>query len=269
MRGAIVRRTRHSIANRGIATSLTDFWRRLRLLPSRLRLLIERMGVSRERERADNATRSAVHPFDRRYGVDTSGLIWGERIEATHRSRYWATGYYAVSPALLWSVLEKMNLDWAKFVFVDIGSGKGRALLLAQRYPFRYILGVEFSANFVEQSRLNLERCTASWRQCTSVEVIQADAADFPLPVEPLVLFLYNPFAQPVMKQFVEGLRASLRSHPRRIYIVYVNPELHDVLINAGFFVLLWEERFALDQEDLIEDYGGCNQEMVAVYRNL
>ena len=46
-------------------------------------------------------------------------------------------------------VTPKINLQ--EFAFIDIGSGKGRALLLASQYPFQRILGIELLAELASR----------------------------------------------------------------------------------------------------------------------
>lgn len=214
-------------------------------------------------------SRSAVHPFDVRYGVNTSGLIWGERIVAAHSSTYWATGYYGISPSVFWQAMDRVNLPWDRFTFIDIGSGKGRALFLALRYPFRRIIGLELSPSLVEISRENLKNFDAAWSFASPVEIVACDAVEFCLPPGPLVIFLYHPFARPVMVRFIEHLRESLRERPREVYLVYANPELHETLLDAGFLVKLWDDFFAVEAEDLTADFFGPHHEHIAVYKSM
>lgn len=262
MRKSILRRTRHWIANRGIGGTLAEALRRVPLLIRRFK-----PGFSTERHAA--LSRPAIHPFDTRYGVDTSGLIWGEHLTAAHPSRYWATGYYGISPSVFWQAMDRLNLQWNKFIFIDVGSGKGRALMLAQRYPFRRMIGLELSPCLVEISKENLKRFDAAWNLGNPVEVVQCDAVDYPWPLEPSVVFLYHPFAQPVMRHFVDHLRTSLRKYPRDTYLMYANPELHDTLLSAGFLVKLWDDLFQVAAEDFTSDFFGAHHEHIAVYRKL
>lgn len=212
-------------------------------------------------------SRSAVHPFDTRHGVDTSGLIWGEDLTTSHPSGYWATGYYGISPSVFWQAMERLNLPWDRFTFIDIGAGKGRALMLAQRYPFRRVLGLELSPGLAQISRENLKRFDAWWNLANPFEIVPCDAAEFSWPPEPSVLFLYHPFAQPVMARFVDRLRNSVREHPREVYLVYANPELHETLLKAGFLLKLWDDFFDVDAEDLTADFFGAHREHIATYR--
>ena len=50
----------------------------------------------------------------------------------------------------------KLDVDHREFSFVDYGSGKGRVLMLAAAYPFRRILGVEFSESLDRVARDNI-----------------------------------------------------------------------------------------------------------------
>jgi SAM-dependent methyltransferase len=98
-------------------------------------------------EQGEYRSYRAVHPFDERFGVDTSGLIY--ELASGHQNDAYNNGYFAVAPSVFHSVMQavrdRLALDYRRFSFVDVGSGKGRALLLASDYPFREIIGVELS----------------------------------------------------------------------------------------------------------------------------
>ncbi|HET9086661.1 MAG TPA: class I SAM-dependent methyltransferase, partial [Acidobacteriaceae bacterium] len=146
MRRSIVRRTRHWIANRGLAGTLAESFRRVPMIFRRLQ--------SRFFEEEHlTSPRTAVHPFDTLHGVDTSGLIWGEDLKSSHPDTYWASGYYAISPSVFWKAMERLNLPWERFTFIDVGCGKGRALLLAQRYRFHQLVGLEISPELAQIAR--------------------------------------------------------------------------------------------------------------------
>ncbi len=102
----------------------------------------------------------AVHPFDERFGVETSGLLYD--LRSGHQHDVYNNGYFAVAPsvfhAVMRAMLEQLHLDCHRFCFVDVGSGKGRALLLASDYPFRKIIGVELSPELDRIARANIAR---------------------------------------------------------------------------------------------------------------
>ncbi len=262
MRGHIIRRIRHKIANRGLGGASAEALRRFLLI-------FQRILTGAVLRRRAARPKLAVHPFDKQYNVDTNGLIWGERLASAHPNRYWATGYSGISPSVFWQALDRLDLDWTRFGFIDVGSGKGRALMLALRYPFRRLIGIEFSADLARISKTNLKHFSAEWSLRSSVEVVEGDAVRFPLPLEPIVLFLFHPFAKPVMVRFVEHLRSSLQEQPRELYLVYADPQLSDILSSAGFLTKLWDESFTMNPEDFTADYFGKQHEQVAAYRSL
>src|ERR1700760_2411871 len=102
----------------------------------------------------------AVHPFDERFGVETSGLLYD--LPTGHPHDLYNNGYFAVAPSVFHAVIEslrqQLHLDLQHFDFVDIGSGKGRALLLATDYPFRKIVGIELSPELDRIARANVAR---------------------------------------------------------------------------------------------------------------
>ena len=84
-------------------------------------------------EQGEYRSYRAVHPFDERFGVDTSGLVY--ELPSGHPHDPYNNGYFAVAPSVFHSVMQalrdRLALDYRRFSFVDMGSGKGRALLLA------------------------------------------------------------------------------------------------------------------------------------------
>ncbi len=261
-RSAYLRRARHWIANRGWGGFLRELWRRAGIALSG-EPVPDRAGVDR-----------GVHPFDVAHGVDTTGLVWGEALGTTAGdpaahgdAPYWATGYYGIAPSAFLAAVEMLRLAWSRFTFVDIGCGKGRALLLALRFPFRRVLGVELSPELAAVAAENVQRFHADWR-CEEVaaEVLAGDATSFALPEGPLVLFLYHPFARPVMERFLAHVQAAARAERREIVLLYANPELGPLLEGTAGITLLWKFAFPLSTEDSAADRFASRYENFAAY---
>jgi SAM-dependent methyltransferase len=120
------------------------------------------------------------------------------------------------------------------FTFIDLGSGKGRTLLMASDYPFRRIIGVELLPSLHKIAQENVLQYKSESQKCFAFETICADATTFPLPADPLVIFLFNPFPESGMRQVVANLDQSLREHPRPVYVLYHNPLLEHTLGERG-----------------------------------
>lgn len=90
----------------------------------------------------------------------------------------------------------------SRFAFVDLGSGKGKALMLAANYPFREIIGVELSPRLHAIAQSNLQKIGDS-----RIRVYCEDARSFLFP-SPSVIYLYNPFERPVSDAVADAIAA-------------------------------------------------------------
>ena len=242
-------------------------------------------------------TPPAVHPFDVAYDVETSGFRHGQELGlsraassldsaqpespllAAFSSTLWNTAYYGIAPSIFERALALVGTpddparpqktvlpDWSRFTFVDLGCGKGRALLLASRYPFWHILGVELDAGLAATAAANLRGFHAQWQQCHSLAARHADATAVDLPGTPILLYLYHPFLAPVLKRVLRRLERSLRQQPRELWLVYINPQAAHVLRRFPFLRETTRATLTLDPEDALPDRLGSTREEVAIF---
>ena len=176
--------------------------------------------------------------FDFDHRVNTTGgtVSWRDRLIGIFTSEYQAT-----DPALLHEMLQVLKVDFRRFTFIDLGSGKGRALLIAATYPFRRIMGVELIPALHLAAQANIGKCKNASQQCFAIESICANARDFDFPGEALVVYLFNPFLESVLAQVWSRLESSLTANPQPVCILYHNPLLRDVLIRSGTFTQVAE----------------------------
>lgn len=169
--------------------------------------------------------------YDWDYRVDTSEatLDWRTRLRAL------LTGgpYQPSEPALFRQMLDAVPADYSQFTFLDLGSGKGRALLMASDFPFRRILGVELVPELHRIALDNIRKYHSPAQLCHTIESCCADAAEFVFPREPLVLYLFNPFPQSLLRRFLANLEESLRQSPRPVFLLYHNPLLEPLLASS------------------------------------
>jgi len=147
-----------------------------------------------------------------------------------------ATAYCQVPAKIFQWSIEGLEIDPKDYEFVDLGSGRGFALLLAAAYPFRKITGVEIARELHEEARANIAWAEAQQRlRMQDITLLHASALDFPIPDRPCVFFLYNPFTGSVMEAFLDRLVASLRAAPRPHWLLYVNAKEHRMVEARGF----------------------------------
>ena len=129
-----------------------------------------------------------------------------------------------------------LPIDYRRFVFIDFGSGKGRAILLATEFPFKRIVGVEFSEELHRIAQDNIRRFRSDISKCKDVESVCMDAVDYPLPDDCLVCYFCNPFDATLMAQVLSNIRKSFLRNPREIFIVYYNPKEGHLVDQADCF---------------------------------
>lgn len=173
--------------------------------------------------------------FDWRYGTDT--IRWVERaaIDTSSENKPRSTPYQATKARPLLRLLEALVLP-RDSVFVDIGSGKGRVLLIASGYGFRKVVGIEFSGTLCNIARKNVEVFGKSAQLRSPIEVVEADATQYRFRPEERVFYMYNPFDASVMAQVIENLRGSLKTNPRKVWLIYNTPVHHEVVHQSGLF---------------------------------
>lgn len=176
----------------------------------------------------------ADYDWDYRVNTSSGAIGWRDRLLGEFHSAYQPTeptAFHEMLDALQQSSnSEKPVLNFRDFTFIDLGSGKGRTLLMASDYPFHRIVGVELLPSLHQIAQQNLRQYKSETQKCFDLESICTDATAFHFPEEPLVIFLFNPFPESGMRQTILNLEQSLSGHPRAIYVVYHNPLLEHVL---------------------------------------
>lgn len=172
--------------------------------------------------------------YDFEYRVNTT---WAKPSLSVRLREVFTRGKYQPSePELFHHILDQLNIPHEQFTFADLGSGKGRTLLMASDYPFRRIIGAEVVPELHAIAESNIARYHSERQRCFRLEAWLGDARDFPLPNEPLVVYLFNPFPEDILKDVLEQLHGSFAEHPREVLIAYHNL-VHDALFRSSSFL--------------------------------
>lgn len=222
-----------------IRRALVDYWKSAakcvgpfsasRALLSKLWEFVRGSTAWRLRQRYGDAD----YDWDHRVNTTSAAVGGRDRLLGILHSPYQPT-----DPAVFHEMIEDLrrrtNLDLAVFTFLDLGSGKGRILLMAADYPFQKIVGVELLPSLDAVAQENLRRYKSESQKCFFIESFCADAVTFSLPETPLVIYLFNPFPESGLRQFVGNLQHSFHKHPRTLYVLYYNPLMEHVLLESG-----------------------------------
>ena len=126
-------------------------------------------------------------------------------------------------------VLKTFNISSDDSI-LDIGAGKGGAMITLAKWPFRRIDGIELCPNLIRIAEHNLGRLGR-----VKGKITQCDAAEFQDLDSYTYFYMYNPFHAPIIKSVLHNINASLARRPRRATLIYKNPVYHDLIVEAGF----------------------------------
>jgi len=218
--------------------------------------------------------RHARHPFDIAHGTDTAGYIAPGSLQTGQIHDATNNGYSAVAPSVFQQACRRWreslpveSSGMSNYTFVDVGCGKGRALLLASELGFRRVLGVELHADLARVAEHNVKRWNGLARTRSSIRVLRQDAMEMDWPRPPLLIFLNNPFACELVAQLAEMLTGIAQRGPRMIDVMYVNPGCAGELTRHDGFKIVWDEQIDMDKADQNADPYGATADRVALFR--
>lgn len=160
--------------------------------------------------------------FDRKHGTDTGGRVSPRQIVFPNAEAARSAMVYVASPAPVtrW-LLRQLHIDFPEFSFVDVGSGKGRVLLVASDFGFREVIGVEISQELCDTA---IRNAAAYGPQAANIDIRCADAAEMELPAGPTVFHLYHPFDETMLDRVLANIQRTHVSSPARRLIAYLLP---------------------------------------------
>lgn len=232
-------------------------WRRLeltRLFMREIRDVWRAYGAQPALSQAKDLLLAPLHRrrerrFDRRHGLDTAGTaplallsVLDDGFDRTHDRRR----YEPVPLVTFARMMSRLPADLSDYVFVDFGSGKGRALMLAARCGFKRLIGIEFAAELHRAAERNVEALRRRCPRPAPIELVNENAVRFPIPDEKCVFYLFNPFGDQVLAEVVSNIEGSYRRRPRKMFFLYVNPHGAQVLHGRSFVRLRERRRFGL-----------------------
>lgn len=192
--------------------------------------------------------------FDRRYGLDTQTPILAHRLELMAPGGKFAHRYEGTPIPLLRKIVRRIGTDLRRFTFIDLGSGKGRVLLIASQYPFNSVIGVEFSETLHKIAQANIARFVdlgLTKIRPTSINM-DAGALDFST-IGDKIIFCNNPFAGSLMLKVLDNLQCSLTQSRDDVILIYLTPISTEVSECLSKFKII-------DQGSYLSDFGGLQK---------
>lgn len=168
--------------------------------------------------------------FDVVNGTDTRGRKTGN--STSDENIYYVPSFTSVITQTLELVRQSLGETFADWQFVDVGSGKGKVVLVyAKRYGAQAKhapIGIEYDPELAAIANANIAKLGLAQTDA-AVHVDDARNLRAHSSAPGLVLFLYNPFFGSLFHEFI----ASLKDIPH--VMIYVDPVEKDHLVANGY----------------------------------
>jgi SAM-dependent methyltransferase len=151
-----------------------------------------------------------------RYGIRTRGVIDADGLGLPgEQHHYYEPGDYS----MFHEIMRRLPIRAGRDVFVEIGAGMGRGVVVAATRPFREVVGLDISPLLTRIADENVQR--ARGLRCPTVRILTQDATTFDFPTDSSVIYMNNPFHGDVLDAVLGNLRRSIEEHPRPVTVVY------------------------------------------------
>ena len=162
--------------------------------------------------------------FDYYYGTDThqevslttAGVTVNQAREGNNVYRtFWRREFF--------QCIDDADIRQESFAFIDIGSGKGKLLLLASQLGFPEIVGVEYAPKLHEAACNNIDRFKNRSGASKKIDSVIGDALSWPLPQRPALYFMFNPFDLLTTRAFFSRLEEHATQSCIPTVLIYEN----------------------------------------------
>jgi precorrin-6B methylase 2 len=169
--------------------------------------------------------------YDRRNSTDTARRIANEKLEMSDpEAQSHATCYRTASERFIGYLISHLGINYPEYDFVDIGCGKGRVLLVASKFPFRSIYGIELSQAAFEIAEKNIRTYRCADQKCFNIHIRNVDARSFEPYVANTVYYFLEPFDTVILTAVLAKLSSKMRGHGKIIYVVCIWSDLAAVI---------------------------------------
>lgn len=183
---------------------------------------------------------------DRKYGINTTGAKSLNHLKKAEIDVSHSTIYMPASFPMLELFFTKADTRNCKH-FLDIGCGKGRALIMAAEAGTKKITGVDISRQLLDSAKKNIAKYNTT-HQGIDFIIKHDDAFYFEIADDVDIIFLFNPFDEFLMEAVADNIEKSLAGNPRQLQIVYFNPLHKHVFLNRGFEQIFhWQKMIYLE----------------------
>jgi SAM-dependent methyltransferase len=217
---------------------------------------------------AVRGSRWQVHPIDKKLGVETSARVARRAQLSGKEADKFALHYQGVQPSILRKCLDLISVSEA-MTFIDIGCGKGRALIVAADYPFRKLIGIELSDFVLAKARANFNLLKKTNSRYADITLLQGDASNPPLDRGINVLAFVNSFTDDPIHALIENMRKHLEAFPEsEIWLIAYNPVSFQEFDDSGFLKRYYAAKLDFEPDEAATAPNGNTYDSVIIYQS-
>jgi len=173
--------------------------------------------------------------FDIRLGVDTAAEVEVENLGISDSDQQHSVFYMATRARHLRAMFNELAFP-ANMGFVDLGCGKARTLIIASKFPFSRLTGIEISEELCSIANQNLDQFTQSAKERERFEIVSSNILNYQFQPYQNVFYLFRPFDEVIMRDVLANIDASLKSNPRNAWIVLSHCQFDHLFESNGEF---------------------------------
>ena len=181
-----------------------------------------------------------------KYGSNTFIPVELKDLTITNGDKKKASRYEAVSFYMLEKLLSAFQKVSGITSITDLGSGKGRVLMVAPHFGFKEITGIDFAKELCQQANMNMREKEKEFPNI-KWKVLNENVEDYDLTRHDSVFFMFNPFTEVVIKKFLEKLDHSCQQFPRSVYFLYASPQHQQLLLDDGYAIIYQTQMMHLE----------------------
>ncbi|MFI5188327.1 MAG: class I SAM-dependent methyltransferase [Chitinophagales bacterium] len=163
-------------------------------------------------------------------------------------SRYEAVSFYMLEK--LFNAFRKIS---DQTYIIDLGCGKGRMMMVAPHFGFTHVAGIDFAEEVCEQARENMKKKEKQFARL-KWNILNENVEDYDISPGDSVFFMFNPFNETVLENFLKKLNDSCDQFPRTIYFLYASPQHKKLLLDNGYAVVYQKKKMYLESIIAVRD---------------
>ena len=103
---------------------------------------------------------------------------------------------------MIYNSINFLPILYQDFTFIDFGCGLGRPLLIASKFKFCKLIGIDIDDNVHKLAKRNL-------RKIKNIQLVCDDVLNIDIPNTNIVIYFYRPFSDAtVMFKTIQKLKA-------------------------------------------------------------